>query len=51
MPAVIEDCAIQRFEGLEEQGLDQDLQQVLVVAVPYSVPHESTLFCYDKHAS
>ena len=39
MPTVIENGAFQRAEGLEEQGLDQDLQQVLVVAiVPYYLP-------------
>ena len=51
MPTVIENCAVQCPEGLEEQGLDQDLHQVLVVAVPYYVPHTSTLFCYDKRAN
>ena len=36
MPAVIENCAFQRVEGLEEQGFDQDVQQVLAVTVvPY----------------
>ena len=39
MPTVIENCAFQRFEGGEEQGLDQDLQQILAVAVvSYYVP-------------
>ena len=52
MPAVIENRTVQRVEGLEEQGLNQDLQQVLVfAAVPYYVPHTSTLFCYDEHAN
>jgi hypothetical protein len=51
MPAVIENCAFQRVEGLEEQGLDQDLHQILVVAiVPYYVPIHP-LFCYDEHAN
>jgi hypothetical protein len=52
MPAVIEDCSIQCVKGFEEQGFDQDLQQVLAVAViPYYVPHTSTLFCNDEHAN
>ena len=51
VPAVIENRAVQRVEGLEEQGLDQDLQQVLIVAVPYYVPHASILFCYDERVN
>ena len=52
MPTVIENCSIQRIEGLEEQGLDQDLQQVLVAAVvPYCVPHTSILLCNDEHVN
>lgn len=44
MPAAIENCAFQRAEGLKEQSLDQDLHQVLVVAVvPYYVPHIHSL--------
>ena len=39
MPTAIENCAFQRVEGIEEQGLDQDLQQILVVVVvSYYVP-------------
>ena len=52
MPTVIENGSIQRVKGLEEQGLDQDLQQVLAVAVfPYYVPHTFTLFRNDEHAT
>ena len=51
VPAVIKNRAIQRVEGLEEQGLDQNLRQVLTIAVPYYVPHASILFCYDERAN
>ena len=52
MPTVIENCSIQRVEGLEEQGLDQDLHQVLAVPfLSYYVPHTSTLLCNDEHAN
>ena len=37
MPTAIKNCSIQRAKGLEEQGLDQDLQQVLAVAIFYTV--------------
>jgi len=46
MPTAIENRAFQRVEGLEKQGLDQDLQQVLAIAVvPYYVPTHS--LCFD----
>lgn len=52
MPTVIKNRSIQRVKGLEEQGLDQVLQQVLAVAVfPYYVPHTFIMFCNDEHAN
>lgn len=52
MPTIIENRSIQRVTGLEEQGFNQGLQQVLAAAVvPYYVPHTSTLFCNEEHAN